>query len=250
MIDNKFVKLMKRPSGFPSKDTWSHEKEQVKAIKDGEILIKNLYVSLDPAMRGWLNEARSYIPPVKIGEVMRAGTIGEVIESKNSKFKKGDILSGWGGVQQYSISDGKGYFKINPSQIPLQTYIGTLGMPGMTAYFGILEVGKIKEGDAVLVSAAAGAVGGIVGQIAKIKGCKVIGIAGGKEKCDYVINELGFDGCIDYKNESVKRGIKRECPNGIDVYFDNVGGEILDSALVFLRMGARIVICGAISQYN
>ncbi len=250
MIDNKFVKLMKRPSGFPSKDTWSHEKEQVKAIKDGEILIKNLYVSLDPAMRGWLNEARSYIPPVKIGEVMRAGTIGEVIETKNSKFKKGDILSGWGGVQQYSISDGKGYFKINPSQIPLQTYIGTLGMPGMTAYFGILEVGKIKEGDAVLVSAAAGAVGGIVGQIAKIKGCKVIGIAGGKEKCDYVINELGFDGCIDYKNESVKRGIKRECPNGIDVYFDNVGGEILDSALVFLRMGARIVICGAISQYN
>ena len=226
MIDNKFVKLMKRPSGFPSKDTWSHEKEQVKAIKDGEILIKNLYVSLDPAMRGWLNEARSYIPPVKIGEVMRAGTIGEVIETKNSKFKKGDILSGWGGVQQYSISDGKGYFKINPSQIPLQTYIGTLGMPGMTAYFGILEVGKIKEGDAVLVSAAAGAVGGIVGQIAKIKGCK------------------------DYKNESVKRGIKRECPNGIDVYFDNVGGEILDSALVFLRMGARIVICGAISQYN
>ena len=201
-------------------------------------------------MRGWLNEARSYIPPVKIGEVMRAGTIGEVIETKNSKFKKGDILSGWGGVQQYSISDGKGYFKINPSQIPLQTYIGTLGMPGMTAYFGILEVGKIKEGDAVLVSAAAGAVGGIVGQIAKIKGCKVIGIAGGKEKCDYVINELGFDGCIDYKNESVKRGIKRECPNGIDVYFDNVGGEILDSALVFLRMGARIVICGAISQYN
>jgi NADPH-dependent curcumin reductase len=250
MIDNKFVKLMKRPSGFPSKDTWSHEKEQVKAIKDGEILIKNLYVSLDPAMRGWLNEARSYIPPVKIGEFMRAGTIGEVIETKNSKFKKGDILSGWGGVQQYSISDGKGYFKINPSQIPLQTYIGTLGMPGMTAYFGILEVGKIKEGDAVLVSAAAGAVGGIVGQIAKIKGCKVIGIAGGKEKCDYVINELGFDGCIDYKNESVKRGIKRECPNGIDVYFDNVGGEILDSALVFLRMGARIVICGAISQYN
>jgi NADPH-dependent curcumin reductase CurA len=250
MIDNKFVKLMKRPSGFPSKDTWSHDNEQVKAVKDGEILIKNLYVSLDPAMRGWLNETRSYIPPVKIGEVMRAGTIGEVIESKNSKFKKGDILSGWGGVQQYSISDGKGYFKVNPSQIPLQTYIGTLGMPGMTAYFGILEVGKIKEGDTVLVSAAAGAVGSIVGQIAKIKGCKVIGIAGGKEKCDYVIKELGFDGCIDYKNESVKRGIKRECPDGIDVYFDNVGGEILDSALVFLRMGARIVICGAISQYN
>lgn len=250
MLKNKIVKLAARPSGFPSENTWTHDLEDIGEINDGEVLLKNLYVSLDPAMRGWLNETRSYIPPVQIGEVMRAGTIGEVIESKNTNFNKGDILSGWGGVQQYSISDGKGYFKVPSSKIPLPTYIGTLGMPGMTAYFGILEVGNIKEGDTVLVSAAAGAVGSIVGQIAKIKGCKVVGIAGGKEKCDYVINELGFDGCIDYKNESVKRGIKRECQDGIDVYFDNVGGEILDAALVFLRMGARIVICGAISQYN
>ena len=250
MLKNKVVKLSSRPSGFPSEDTWVHETKDVRQINDGEILLKNLYVSFDPAMRGWLNETRSYIPPVQIGEVMRAGTIGEVVESKNPNFNKGDILSGWGGVQKYSISNGKGYFKVPSTEIPIPTFIGTLGMPGMTAYFGILEVGKIKEGDTVLVSAAAGAVGSIVGQIAKIKGCKVVGIAGGKEKCDYVINELGFDGCVDYKNESIKRGIKRECPDGIDVYFDNVGGEILDAALVFLRMGARIVVCGAISQYN
>ena len=250
MLKNKVVKLSVRPTGFPPKETWIYGNEDVKEINEGEILLKNLYVSFDPAMRGWLNEARSYIPPVKIGEVMRAGTLGEVVNSKNSKFKKGDVLSGWGGVQQYSISNGKGYFKVPNTDIPLPTYIGTLGMPGMTAYFGILEVGKIKHGDTVLVSAAAGAVGSIVGQIAKIKGCKVIGIAGGKHKCDYVVNELGFDGCIDYKNESVKRGIKRECPEGIDVYFDNVGGEILDAALIFLKMGARVVVCGAISQYN
>ena len=249
MINKKLI-LSKRPIGVPKKDTWNLIEEELPNLKEGEMLIENHYVSLDPAMRGWLNETRSYIAPVQIGEVMRAGTIAEVIDSKNQKFKKGEILSGWGGVQEYSISDGKGYLKLPNNEISLSTYIGALGMPGMTAYFGILEVGKIKKGDTVLVSAAAGAVGSIVGQIAKIKGCKVFGIAGGKEKCDYVINELGFDGCVDYKNESVKRGIKRECPDGIDVYFDNVGGEILDAALVFLRMGARIVVCGAISQYN
>jgi len=224
--------------------------EILPSLNEGEILIENNYISLDPAMRGWMNETRSYIEPVKIGDVMRAGSIGKVIESNNPKFSEGDVVSGGSGVQQYSINDGKGFFKIYPGKLNLPVFIGTLGMPGMTAYFGILEVGKIKEGDTVLVSAAAGAVGSIVGQIAKIKGCKVVGIAGGKEKCDYVVNELGFDGCIDYKNESVKRGIKKECPNGIDVYFDNVGGDILDSALIFINKYARIVICGAISQYN
>ena len=250
MLKNNTVKLSSRPTGFPPRDTWTYSLEDVREINDGEVLLKNLYVSLDPAMRGWLNETRSYIAPVQIGEVMRAGTIAEVIDSKNQKFKKGEILSGWGGVQEYSISDGKGYLKLPNNEISLSTYIGALGMPGMTAYFGILEVGKIKKGDTVLVSAAAGAVGSVVGQIAKIKGCKVVGIAGGKNKCDYVVNELGFDACIDYKGESVIRGTKRECPYGIDVYFDNVGGDILDAALIFLKKGARIVVCGAISQYN
>ena len=249
-IKNKLIRLMKRPLGFPSEDTWKLDEETLPQLNENEILIQNHYISFDPAMRGWLNETRSYIDPVKIGEVMRAGSIGKVLESKNSKFSKGDIVSGWAGVQQYSINNGKGFFKINPGNLDLPVFIGTLGMPGMTAYFGILEVGKIKKGDTVLVSAAAGAVGSIVGQIAKIKGCKVIGIAGGKNKCDYVINDLGFDGCIDYKNESVTRGIKRECSNGIDVYFDNVGGPILDAALSKLRFNARVVICGAISQYN
>lgn len=249
-IINKVLRLKKRPIGFPDEDTWELSEEILPSLNEGEILIENNYISLDPAMRGWMNETRSYIEPVKIGDVMRAGSIGKVIESNNPKFSEGDVVSGGSGVQQYSINDGMGFFKIYPGKLDLPVFIGTLGMPGMTAYFGILEVGKIKEGDTVLVSAAAGAVGSIVGQIAKIKGCKVVGIAGGKEKCDYVVNELGFDGCIDYKNESVKRGIKKECPNGIDVYFDNVGGDILDSALIFINKYARIVICGAISQYN
>ena len=249
-IINKVLRLKKRPIGFPDEDTWELSEEILPSLNEGEILIENNYISLDPAMRGWMNETRSYIEPVKIGDVMRAGSIGKVIESNNPKFSEGDVVSGGSGVQQYSINDGKGFFKIYPGKLNLPVFIGTLGMPGMTAYFGILEVGKIKEGDTVLVSAAAGAVGSIVGQIAKIKGCKVVGIAGGKEKCDYVVNELGFDGCIDYKNESVKSGIKKECPNGIDVYFDNVGGDILDSALIFINKYARIVICGAISQYN
>jgi len=249
-IINKVLRLKKRPIGFPDEDTWELSEEILPSLNEGEILIENNYISLDPAMRGWMNETRSYIEPVKIGDVMRAGSIGKVIESNNPKFSEGDVVSGGSGVQKYSINDGMGFFKIYPGKLDLPVFIGTLGMPGMTAYFGILEVGKIKEGETVLVSAAAGAVGSIVGQIAKIKGCKVVGITGGKEKCDYVVNELGFDGCIDYKNESVKRGIKKECPNGIDVYFDNVGGDILDSALIFINKYARIVVCGAISQYN
>ena len=202
-------------------------------------------------MRGWIRAGKSYIPPVEIGEVMRAGTVGEVIDSNNnSHFEVGDFVSGAGGVQEYTCTDGRGFYKVNPKQAPLTTYLGALGMPGMTAYFGILEVGKIKSGDVVLVSGAAGAVGSLVGQIAKIKGCKVVGIAGGASKCKYVVEELGFDAAIDYKNENLMEGLKTHCTEGIDVYFDNVGGDILDAALLKLRMHARVVICGAISQYN
>jgi NADPH-dependent curcumin reductase CurA len=248
---NKQIKLAKRPVGLPDASTWTFETNPIPEVGEGQILIKNHYVSLDPAMRGWVRDVRSYIPPVGIGEVMRAGTVGQVIKANNHpKYKEGDYLTGWGGVQQYTLTDGKGYYPVNPDIAPLPMYIGTLGMPGMTAYFGILEVGKIKEGDIVLVSGAAGAVGSIVGQIAKIKGCRVVGIAGGSAKCQYLVDELGFDGAIDYKNEDVRAGLKRECPKGIDVYFDNVGGNILDEALAKLRMNARVVICGAISQYN
>ncbi len=250
MAQNKQIVLKKRPVGLPDKDTWKLIIAEVPKLKEGEFLIKCEYISLDPAMRGWLNDTRSYIAPVQLDEVMRAGGVGKIIKSKNQDFKEGDFVYGQTGVQQYAVTDGKGYHKIDPSLAPLPMYLGTLGMPGMTAYFGVLEVGQLKEGDAVFVSGAAGAVGSIVGQIAKIKNCTVIGIAGGAEKCNYIVEELGFDGAIDYKNDDIKAKIKEYFPKGIDLYFDNVGGEILDLALGRLAMHARIVICGAISQYN
>ena len=248
---NKKLILKERPVGMPTAATWELITEDIPKAGDGEIVIKTHYISLDPAMRGWMNDVKSYLPPVALNEVMRSGPIGEVIESNNHpKFKVGDVLSGWGGVQQYIKTDGDRHFKVDTSMVPMTKYLGALGMPGMTAYFGITEVGKIKEGEMVLVSGAAGAVGSVVGQIAKIKGCRVVGIAGGPEKCAYVVDELGFDACIDYKNESVFKGIRKYCIKGVDVYFDNVGGDILDAALANLRMHARVVICGAISQYN
>ncbi len=248
---NKQWILRNRPEGMPDATTWSLESSTVPEPGEGEVLICQHYLSLDPAMRGWMNDARSYIAPVEIGAVMRAGSVGQVIKANNHpKLKEGDFVSGWGGVQQYTVTDGENWYPVDPKVAPLPMYLGTLGMPGMTAYFGILQEGKIKEGDIVLVSGAAGAVGSVVGQIAKIKGCKVIGIAGGAAKCKYLVEELGFDAAIDYKSENIYDAIKRECPKGLDVYFDNVGGEILDAALSRIRMGARIVICGAISQYN
>lgn len=248
---NKQLLFVKRPTGDADASTWSLVSNPIPKIKEGEVLIQQHYVSLDPAMRGWMNEAKSYIPPMEINSVMRAGSVGQVIEANNHpEFKVGDYVAGYAGVQQYIATNADGYYKVDPKLAPLPTYIGTLGMPGMTAYFGITEVGKLKESDIVLVSGAAGAVGSIVGQVAKIKGCKVVGIAGGTDKCKYVVDELGFDACIDYKNEDVKQRLKEECPKGLDIYFDNVGGEILDIALGRLRMNARIVICGAISQYN
>ncbi len=247
---NTQIKLAKRVVGLPDHSVWDVQENPMPTPQEGEILVKVLYISLDPAMRGWINNVRSYIPPVQIGEVMRAGTIGQVIESKHPHYKAGDYLYGTGGVQEYVTTDGKGWHPVDPNIAPLPMYLGTLGMPGFTAYFGLLEVGQPKAGETVLVSGAAGAVGSIVGQIAKIKGCRVVGIAGGADKCKYLVEELGFDGAIDYKNESVRKGIKAHCPDGVDVYFDNVGGEILDTALTRLSRGARIVICGAISQYN
>ena len=250
MINKKQV-LKERPIGLPGEKTWELVENKIQGLAEGQMVIEQEYISLDPAMRGWVNKTRSYIPPVEIGEVMRAGSVGKVIKTEGKTiFNIGDYVTGWGGVQNYCVTNGENFYKVDPEKAPLSYYIGILGMPGMTAYFGILEVGEIKQGDIVLVSGAAGAVGSVVGQIAKIKGCRVIGIAGGKSKCKYLIEKLGFDGAIDYKNENVANGIKKYCPKGIDVYFDNVGGEILDSALIFLRKKARVVVCGAISQYN
>lgn len=250
MITSQQWCLKARPFGEPTSDTWEFKQTELPEPQEGQMLIKVEYISLDPAMRGWLNDAKSYIEPVQIGEVMRAGTVGKVIKSLHKDFSEGDYVAGYSGVQSYAMSDGTGLHKVDPNLAPLPYYLGVLGMPGMTGYFGLLKTGEPKAGETVVVSGAAGAVGGLVGQIARIKGCRVVGIAGGKEKCKFLIDELGFDAAIDYKNESVKDALKQTCPKGVDVFFDNVGGDILDDVLTQINVKARIVICGAISQYN
>ncbi len=247
---NHQFRLAARPVGLPKPSDWSYTEEPVGEPADGEVLVRVMYASMDPAMRGWMNESRSYIPPVGIGEVMRALGAGEVIASRHPALAVGDHVTGLLGIQEYALVPGNGLIKVDTSLAPLPVYIGTLGMPGMTAYFGLTDIGRPQEGQTVLVSGAAGAVGGLVGQIAKIKGARAVGIAGGTEKCAHVERDLHFDAAIDYKSEDVAAAIARHCPNGVDVYFDNVGGEILDAALLSLARRARVVICGAISQYN
>ena len=248
---NRQFRLAKRPVGMVKREDFDFTEAPAGEPGPGEVLLKVLYLSLDPAMRGWMNEGKSYVPPVGIGEVMRAGGVGRVVKSNDPKFAVGDHAVGITGVQEYAVLPAKGLTKVDPKLAKLPVYLGTLGMPGMTAYFGLLEVCAMKPGDTVVVSGAAGAVGQVVGQVAKIKGAgKVVGIAGGADKCKYVVETLGFDACIDYKHEDVKKALKQHCPKGVDVYFDNVGGDILDAVLTQLAMHARIAICGAISQYN
>ncbi len=247
---NHQVRLAARPSGLPTPEVWEHTSEPVADPADGTFVVRISHISLDPAMRGWMNEARSYVPPVGIGEVMRALAAGQVVASAHPGFAVGDHVTGTFGVQEYAVSDGAAVQKVDPSVVPLPTYLALLGMTGMTAYFGLFDVGALKDGETVVVSGAAGAVGSVVGQLAKIKGCTVIGIAGGPEKCAWIVDELGFDAAIDYRTENVKRALWAAAPTGIDVYFDNVGGAILDAALTRLRRGARVAICGAISTYN
>jgi hypothetical protein len=247
---NRQVRLGARPVGLPKPDDWQHTTEDVPEPGDGEFLVRSEYISLDPAMRGWMNDARSYIRPVRIGEVMRAAALGSVIASNHPGFAVGDHVTGTFGVQEYAVSDGRGVIKADPAVAPLPTYLGVLGLTGLTAWFGLLDVGKPKTGETVVVSGAAGAVGSVVGQIAKHLGCRVVGIAGGEEKCRLVTEEFGFDACVDYRSGDMKAALREHTPDGVDVYFDNVGGEILDLVLTRLRLGARIVLCGAISQYN
>jgi NADPH-dependent curcumin reductase CurA len=249
VINHQF-RLAARPQGLPKRTDWNFTEEQVRDPGPGEVLIQILYISLDPAMRGWMNDARSYIEPVQIGAVMRAGTVGRVIASQNPGFAAGDFVTGALGVQEYAISDGKGITKIDPRLAPLPVWLSVLGLTGLTAYFGLLDVGQLKEGETVVISGAAGAVGLVAGQIAKIKGCRAVGIAGGPEKCGFAVKEMGYDACIDYKNEDVAEALRTHCPKGVDVYLDNVGGDILDAVLARLARKARVVISGAISQYN
>jgi NADPH-dependent curcumin reductase CurA len=252
---NHQIRLAARPVGLPKDSDWQFTTEPAGLPADGGVLVRTLLLSLDPAMRGWMNEGKSYIPPVGIGEVMRAGGIGVVVASKSPAFAVGDRVSASLGVQEYCLIPAdqvkrSGLVKIDPRLGSDTQWLNVLGMPGMTGYFGLMDVGQPKAGETVVVSGAAGAVGQTVGQLAKIKGCRVVGIAGGPDKCRWVVDELGFDACIDYKSGSVRDGLKQHCPNGVDIYFDNVGGEILDHVLARINRKARIVICGAISQYN
>jgi NADPH-dependent curcumin reductase CurA len=252
---NHQVRLASRPSGLPTADNWEFTSEPAPSVGAGGVLVKVLALSLDPAMRGWMNEGKSYIPPVGIGEVMRAGGVGVVLASDSPAFAVGDHVVGSPGVQEYWAVAADQFKRSGLTKIDLRVgsltqWLNVLGMPGMTGYFGLMDVGQPKAGETVVVSGAAGAVGQTVGQLAKVKGCRVVGIAGGPDKCKWVVDELGFDACIDYKAGPVKDGLKQHCPDGVDIYFDNVGGEILDAVLGRLRMKARIIICGAISQYN
>mgnify|MGYP001943113260 CR=1 FL=1 len=244
------IRLAQRPDGLPDDSTWTISQGPVPSIEEGQVLVKVLYLSVDPAMRTWLYPGRSYIAPVEVGDVMRAGGVGKVVSSNNPRFAEGDHVVGMMGWQQYMAMDGRGLQKIDPKVAPLSWFLGVLGITGLTAYFGLLDVGEPKEGQTVLVSGAAGAVGSIVGQIAKIKGCRAVGVAGGPVKCQRLTEFFGYDAAIDYKGGDVRTQLKAACPDRVDVYFDNVGGPLLDTVLLRINQRARIVICGAISQYN
>lgn len=249
-MSNRMVKLARRPIGMAKREDFTIEDGPVPEPGPGEIRVKVEYVSLDPAMRGWMSDSKSYAAPVGIGETMRSYSAGTVDKSDNPAFKPGDAVQGLFGVQRYAVSGGQNVVKVDTSQAPLARWIGGLGMPGWTAYFGLLEVGQPKPGETVVVSAASGAVGSVVGQIAKIKGCRAVGIAGGPEKCRYVTEQLGFDACVDYKAGNLAASLKAAAPKGIDVYFENVGGEILDTVLMQMNLFGRIPVCGLISAYN
>ena len=247
-MQNMRVLLASRPAGEVSEDNFRIESTSVPSPGDGEVLVRNLWLSLDPYMRGRMSDAKSYVKGVDIGEVMVGQTVGEVVDSKNSQLKKGDKVLTQLGWQQYGVT--KEATRVDEGRAPLSYYLGLIGMPGMTAYFGLKEIGQPKPGETVVVSAASGAVGSVVGQLAKIWGCRAVGVAGGREKCDYVTRELGFDACIDYKAGNLARELKEACPKGVDVYFENVGGEMLDTLLRNMNVFSRIVVCGLIAEYS
>ena len=250
MPQGKRIVLASRPVGEPKPSDFRIEEYPVPAPGDGQLLLRTIWLSLDPYMRGRMSDAASYAAPVQIGEVMEAGTVSEVISSKNPAFAKGDIVLSRAGWQTHALSDGRGLSKIDPQLAPISTAIGVLGMPGMTAYTGLLEIGKPQPGETVVVAAASGAVGSAVGQIAKIKGARTVGIAGGKEKCDYVKSVLGFDDCLDHRDPDLAARLKDACPKGIDVYFENVGGTVFDAVFPLLNNFARVPVCGLIAHYN
>jgi hypothetical protein len=250
-ITHRQVCLAARPVGYPRESDFRLVEAAVPEPGAGEFLVRVVYLSLDPYMRGRMSDARSYVPPVALGDVMEGGTVGEVVRSSHPGFAVGDIVEGRLGWQEYAVSAGKGVRKVDPSAAPISTALGVLGMPGLTAYFGLLEVGQPKPGETVVVSAASGAVGGLVGQIAKLKGCRAVGLAGSDAKVEYITGELGYDAGINYRTAPDLDGaLRAACPSGIDVYFDNVGGRIAEAVSRHVNLFARIAVCGLISQYN
>src|SRR5271165_1806251 len=248
---NRQWRLAARPQGIVENSDFQWREEAVPALEDGQVLVRNIYLSLDPSNRVWMNDADSYLPKLPLGAIMRGGAIGVVEESKNPKFTTGDIVQGLLNWQEFAVSDGSGLTKL-PSipGVPLTAFQGLLGHIGFTAYFGLFDIGQPKPGETLVVSAAAGAVGSIAGQMGKIAGCRVVGIAGSAEKCEWLTGELAFDAAVNYKKEPVRVGLRRSCPNGIDIDFENVGGDILEAVLSQINLNARIVVCGMISQYN
>ena len=249
-LTNRRIVLAARPQGVPQGSDFSMISEPIPDLGEGEIISRTIYLSLDPYMRGRMNEGKSYAAPVGIGETMCGGTVSQVLKSNNPEFAKDDYILTYDGWQEYAVSDGKGARKLDPTQAPISTAVGVLGMPGMTAYMGLLEIGQPQSGETVVVAAATGAVGSNVGQIARLKGCRVVGIAGSREKCEFALNELGFDACINYKDAGFRDSLKTACPEGIDVYFENVGGMVFEAIIPLLNFQSRIPVCGLIAHYN
>jgi hypothetical protein len=249
-VKNRRILLARRPTGEPSEADFALSEVELEDPQPGQMLLRTLWLSLDPYMRGRMSDRKSYAQPVGIGDVMVGGTVSEVVASKLEGFIPGDIVEGRTGWQAYALSDGAGMRKVDPALGPISTALGVLGMPGMTAYFGLFNIGEPKPGETVVVSAAAGAVGAIVGQLAKIKGCRVVGIAGAPEKCAYVVNELGFDECVSHREPDLAQRLEKACPKGIDVYFENVGGRVFEAVLPWLNDFARVPVCGLIAHYN
>ena len=247
---NRQIQLAAHPNGFPTDTNFQMVEGPVPSPAAGQMLCQTVYRSLDPYMRGRMNAGASYAKGVAVGEVMTAGTVSRVVESKLEGYAAGDLVLNGNGWQDYALSDGSGVRRLDPAEAPISTAVGVLGMPGHTAYVGLLDIGKPKAGETVVVSAASGAVGSVVGQIARIKGCRVVGVAGAKEKCDYVVDELGFDACVSHKSDELTAHLKTACPDGIDVYFENVGGKVFDAVLPLLNPFARVPICGRIASYN
>jgi NADPH-dependent curcumin reductase len=249
-MTNRQIVLRSRPEHFPSSDNFELQQAPVPRPADGEVLRRTIYLSLDPYMRGRMGTAKSYAPPAALGQVMIGGTVSEVVESRHPGFAAGDIVVGYDGWQEYHVSTGRDIRKVDPTLAPISTALGVLGMPGMTAYVGLLDFGEPKAGETVVVSAASGAVGSIAGQIAKLKGCRVVGVAGAREKCEYVVAELGFDACVSHRSETLRDDLAAHCPRGVDVYFENVGGKVFDAVFALLNAHARIPLCGVIAEYN